>query len=335
ASVPVKTEKQLAIEREEEDRRLLQSQLPEPRSTTPKEKLLHTPSPKQYDFPQSYVDHQSHLKRRDSSVGYYSEAESFHSARHRSHPTRRAHTDPSPPSADPRHSHNYHDYRHRNSSFSQPKQQSPPQPSPPIINKSNYVKAYVKEVPMKPEAIALSWQLVDYESRKSKRYPALYFDAGFDPRFKGYEVTVMRYGEPKLSVITRDEATQLVSPHAFITELTLYHEVMRKWPVVVRNPKGVRCIDIFRAIYDTYAVPLTPEELVQCGEEYIERCQPWFDQRCRDGPQFEVVERSKGLKRIDLLRGKRVFKGLVQNTAPGAPEYSWILHLERQPSPNR
>ena len=77
-------------------------------------------------------------------------------------------------------------------------------------------------------------------------------------------------------------------------------------------------------------IPLTPEELMQIGPDYIERCKPTFEQRCKDGPGLTGVVQSKGICRIDLLRSKKFFKGLTPYTGPGkrGPNY-WQLHFER------
>lgn len=209
------------------------------------------------------------------------------------------------------------------------------------------MKAYIKEgengsldgmgnnlrsqsvVPLKDEAIALSWPLVDFETRRHARSPALFFDAGFDPRLPGFEIQVMRYGDMSRSVIAREEEKMLVSPHAFMTEMVLINENLAQWPVVVHNSRGVRCVDVFRAIYDTYSIVLTRAEIVNWGQDYIDRCQKAFEQRCKDGPQLPPVTKARGLCRIDLLRGEKIFKGITPLTGPNYPVNCWQLHFEQ------
>ena len=46
------------------------------------------------------------------------------------------------------------------------------------------------------------------------------------------------------------------------------------------------------------------------GRETIKRCEAAFKQRCDDGPELACLAERKGMLRIDLLRGRRIFKGL-------------------------
>ncbi|KAJ7621883.1 hypothetical protein DFH06DRAFT_1009607 [Mycena polygramma] len=74
--------------------------------------------------------------------------------------------------------------------------------------------------------------------------------------------------------------------------------------ITIRRPDGITCIDIFAEIYDAYHKRLGRDE----WPRDIHRYTPAFEQRCRDsGRQSEL---SAGLRRVDLLRGKRIFDGL-------------------------
>ncbi|RXW25383.1 hypothetical protein EST38_g467 [Candolleomyces aberdarensis] len=287
-----------------------------------------TPSPQsQYEFP-SNAHIRPDLRRRDST-SYYSDTEQYRSS-HRS--TRRSqnyhaqhhHAGAYPPEPQYVPSHVHPGHRSRNSSFS-----GPGYPNTTPGQTPKYMKAYIKEVPLKDEAIALSWPLKDFETRRHARYPALFFDTGFDPRTPGFEIQVIRYGETSRSVIAREEETMLVSPHAFMTEMTLINERLAQWPVVVHNSRGIRCVDVFRAIYKAYSIVLTKSELMNWGQDYIDRCQRAFEQRCNDGPQLPPVTKARGLCRIDLLKGERIFKGITPLTGPNYPVNCWQLHFEQ------
>ncbi|KAF8182296.1 hypothetical protein BJ912DRAFT_1061778 [Pholiota molesta] len=109
-------------------------------------------------------------------------------------------------------------------------------------------------------------------------------------------------------------------------EMVIINKKLHLWPIHLKNNNSwhaLRVIDVFRAIYDTYAQPLTPQELAHFGDEYVRRCQPAFMRRCEDSPQFTHVEERRGLLRIDLLRGHRIFKGLVP--IPGRPFHYELL----------
>jgi len=185
-----------------------------------------------------------------------------------------------------------------------------------------YMKAYIKEVPMKGESVALSWPLVDYAGRSHSKKPALYFDAGFDPGRDKWAIRAKRGGY--FSPLTAEEAATPVSPHCNITEMIIINSTLEQWPIVVRRSGGLRCIDVFEAIFNTYNVVLTAEERKQIGRQYIERCERAFLQRCADSPGLPLYNERCGMRRVDLLRGKRIFKGLTQT----AGSNKWSLHFE-------
>jgi len=101
-----------------------------------------------------------------------------------------------------------------------------------------------------------------------------------------------------------------ISETAFINWIIITCDKLPRWPIQLKQATNLRVIDIFRAIYDTYAIPLTQEELIYFGKEAIGRCEPAFKQRCEDGPELACIAERKGMLRIDLLRGRRIFKGL-------------------------
>ncbi|KAL1744995.1 hypothetical protein HDZ31DRAFT_5097, partial [Schizophyllum fasciatum] len=78
--------------------------------------------------------------------------------------------------------------------------------------------------------------------------------------------------------------------------------------ILVQRRAGLRVIDVFEAIYNEYHRPLDAHEVAQVGEAYLETCRPWFLQRCQETPQ--IMEREQGIRRVDLMRSHRIFKGL-------------------------
>lgn len=101
-----------------------------------------------------------------------------------------------------------------------------------------------------------------------------------------------------------------LSETAFVNWIVITCDKLSLWPIHLKQTTNLRVIDIFRAIYDTYSQPLTQEELRYFGRETIERCEAAFKQRCDDGPELACLAERKGMLRIDLLRGRRIFKGL-------------------------
>lgn len=182
---------------------------------------------------------------------------------------------------------------------------------------------------MKGEAIALSWPLVDFATRSSKGMPPVYFDVGFNPRKDEWAVRVNRGGF--WGPIRREESDIPVSPHTNLTEMTIecipprnFPEHFILWQIHVRRSRGLRCIDIFRAIFETYNVLLTEREKKQIGSQYLRRCEPSFKQRCKDSPGLPLYNEECGMRRIDVLRGRRIFKSLTQDSTNSR----WELHFD-------
>ncbi|KAJ3573758.1 hypothetical protein NP233_g2222 [Leucocoprinus birnbaumii] len=206
--------------------------------------------------------------------------------------------------------------------------QRPAYPILPHQTPSKYVPAVVK-VAMKGEAIAVSWPLADYASRSGKGTPSLYFDAGFDPRKDAWAVRVDRGGF--WGPIKREEADIPVSPHTSLTEMTIdcvpprrFPEHFTLWPIHVRRSNGLRCIDIFRGIFDTYNVVLTEKERARLGADYLKRCEPAFKQRCKDAPGLPLYNEECGMRRVDVLRGRRIFKAVAQDST----NTRWLLYFD-------
>jgi hypothetical protein len=91
------------------------------------------------------------------------------------------------------------------------------------------------------------------------------------------------------------------------------------WPVHVARQAGIRCVDVFDAIRDTYNVVLTTTErsIHQSRVRDIERRRP---------PTPEGAK--KGLRRRDLLDGKTLFLGLDWRTSDARyPDGCWCLKV--------
>ncbi|KIK60388.1 hypothetical protein GYMLUDRAFT_605882 [Collybiopsis luxurians FD-317 M1] len=140
-------------------------------------------------------------------------------------------------------------------------------------------------VPMKAEAIALSWPLTETSRNSRKQRINICFDVAFDPR-KSRGVTT----------------TCVDALHA--------------------HRDGIRCLDVFEAVYKTLQHRLTDEDFRTFGEARIQRCYSFCLQRCVDSPGLSEYNKQTGMRRVDLLRGRRFFRGLVQSGD------DWVLHLD-------
>lgn len=157
--------------------------------------------------------------------------------------------------------------------------------------------------------------------------PAVYFDVAFDPLKDHWAVRANRGGH--WSPLTPDEGDTPASPHCVLTEMVITNHLLAQWPITVRRSRGIRCIDIFRAIFATYDIPLTKTELRHIGPSYIDRCGPAFLQRCDDAAGLTLYNEKCGMRRVDLLRGRRIFKGLKSLTpSPENGGAQWELEFD-------
>ncbi|TRM60576.1 hypothetical protein BD626DRAFT_504526 [Schizophyllum amplum] len=119
-----------------------------------------------------------------------------------------------------------------------------------------------------------------------------------------------------------------VSTHCKVTKMYIRCPVRGVLPsaeILVQRREGLRVIDVLEAVYNEYHRVLDAHEVAQVGEAYLETCRPWFLQRCRETPQ--IVERDQGIRRVDLMRSHRIFKGFKQEK-----DGNWRLMVESMAS---
>ncbi|KAJ3551127.1 hypothetical protein NM688_g4906 [Phlebia brevispora] len=111
-----------------------------------------------------------------------------------------------------------------------------------------------------------------------------------------------------------------------LTEMTIRCRQLPHWDIIVHNPSGVTCGDVFHAVHDTLCTPLTDRE---CKKYVTEDCRDKvleaFEKRCRDTPGLDEYTRLRGVTRVDLLEGRRIFVGLSCPIEAGSD--FWMLDL--------
>jgi hypothetical protein len=100
------------------------------------------------------------------------------------------------------------------------------------------------------------------------------------------------------------------------------------WDVRVRRADGgaLRCADVFAAVHEAMRAPLTAREREQWPPAYLAACEPHFHARCRAAPALTALEERKGIRRVDLLRGRTTFRGL---SCPAPGKGYWVMHLDK------
>ncbi|KAJ3930800.1 MAG: hypothetical protein NXY57DRAFT_278999 [Lentinula lateritia] len=187
-----------------------------------------------------------------------------------------------------------------------------------------YRKATPSAVPMKAEAIALNWPLREPDRSPRKQRISICFDVAFDPRAsKGvtvpYDIDIAHRRD-----MSHTDIRLPASTHCILTEMRIFidSEEFRCWPIRVKRKEGIRCLDVYEAIYKTLQHRLTDDDVRTFGEARIQRCWNYCLQRCIDSPGLPEYNKQRGIRRVDLLRGRRFFRGLVQSGD------DWILHLD-------
>ena len=162
----------------------------------------------------------------------------------------------------------------------------------------------------------LHWKLLPFDAQRSKG------KLGFDFAREVDEIvlTEARLGPRPLTVQERNKS----AAEPGLTEMVIYCAELPGWPVHVARQSGIRCVDVFEAIRDTYNVVLTATErtMHQSRVRDIERRRP---------PTPEGTK--KGVRRRDLLEGKTLYLGLDWR-APDSryPDGCWCLKVG-SPSP--
>ncbi|KAJ6587035.1 hypothetical protein DFH09DRAFT_1308099 [Mycena vulgaris] len=184
-------------------------------------------------------------------------------------------------------------------------------PRPPMVppgkhqgpDTPKYMKATAKEVPLKEESIVLSWPLLPFAERR--RHPLVYYDVAFDPRDPA---NVKDNRRVHFLALPEEDRELPVSTHCKLTEIVIHCPHVGS--LVVERAEGLRCIDVFYAIYCKYQKKPRSNEMPADRSKY----QPAFEQRCNDCPGLAEYNRTQiGFLRVDLLRGKRIFEGLKRS----------------------
>jgi len=161
----------------------------------------------------------------------------------------------------------------------------------------------------------LHWILLPFGARRSKG------KLKFDFAYEVDEVVLAEAGGSRpLSVLERNKS----AAEPGLTEMVIHCAELPEWPVHVARQSGIRCVDVFEAIRDTYNVVLTTTErsIHQSRVRDIERRRP---------PPPEGAK--KGARRRDLLGGKTQFLGLDWSTSDVRyPNGCWRLNVGSSPA---
>jgi len=157
----------------------------------------------------------------------------------------------------------------------------------------------------------LHWKLLPFDPRRSKG--KLKFD--FAREVDEIVLVEGQRGSRPLSTPERNKS----AAKPLLTEMVIHCPELRDWPVYVVRQSGIRCVDVFEAIRDTYDMALTSTERSnhQARVRDVEERLPPTPEGAR-----------KVVRRRDLLEGKTLFLGLDWRTSGSRyPNGCWCLRI--------
>ncbi|KAG6854280.1 hypothetical protein C0991_008527 [Blastosporella zonata] len=224
-----------------------------------------------------------------------------------------------------------------------PPHRPPPQPSNPTRGSSAIVIpdpmratltmlgfAPWTDPPLLRGCAPVTWPTYAYWYRQRGPEPIVLFDISQDPtdQIEGRGVRTLGRNNFGMSEPLRQEDANLpFSNHLQlrIIDLKCTAPELEAWSVVVRNPHGVRVIDVFEAIYKTYHVLLTPAELSQYSDLVkSEACQRALRRRCKIEHGLTEINEAQGMRRVDLVGDRTLFLSILPDEITRRYEFDLV-----------
>jgi len=100
------------------------------------------------------------------------------------------------------------------------------------------------------------------------------------------------------------------------------------WPINVKASKktGITHRDVILAVRDALYANISSKEWSSVKDPHREWVKQAFERRCRNSDDLYAVERHRGLRRVDMLTEKTIWKGISSRDGSGA----WTLHLSNR-----
>jgi hypothetical protein len=104
--------------------------------------------------------------------------------------------------------------------------------------------------------------------------------------------------------------------------------VSKPWSIYVTRRGGIRIIDVFEKIHESFSIVLGGDEKKKLSPHKMKYYNRAFRQRCAITPGPTALEEEKGMKRVDLLEGHSIFMGLDLSSSRDC----WMLRLGTSPT---
>ncbi|KAF8645331.1 hypothetical protein AX16_007906 [Volvariella volvacea WC 439] len=103
--------------------------------------------------------------------------------------------------------------------------------------------------------------------------------------------------------------------HPPITRLEIVCDLIPEWPIVLdagAQAQPIRLYDVLLVVHRSLHSQITQDDWKRLSDEAQRRVAKAYERRCALLPQLELVQKSQGVKRVDFLRKKIWFRGLVR-----------------------
>lgn len=104
--------------------------------------------------------------------------------------------------------------------------------------------------------------------------------------------------------------------------------VSEPWVISVNRKGGIRIIDVFDKIHESFSIALNKDEKKKLNPYKMKYYDQAFRRRCAVIPGLTLLEESTGMRRVDLLEGQTVFTGLELSAGRGC----WLLRFGSSPT---
>ena len=104
--------------------------------------------------------------------------------------------------------------------------------------------------------------------------------------------------------------------------------VSKPWNIFVNRRGGIRIIDVFEQIYESFSIVLNDDEKKKLNPHRMKYYDRALRRRCAITPGLALLEERKGMRRVDLLEGHTIFMGLELS----AGRDYWLLRLGNSPT---
>ncbi|KAG6827768.1 hypothetical protein H0H87_003665 [Tephrocybe sp. NHM501043] len=203
-------------------------------------------------------------------------------------------------------------------------------------NIRNLKRALTYSDPRIDGSVIFAWPLDAYAKRRldDDQTPKLFFDISRDPTDLSLGGIRILDGEGHdMPDDLFDQCLHLkFAPNTQLMMLRIkcQESILDQWDVTIKREDGIRVIDIFQEIHNTYNIVLNGAESKHFNAHLaLPLSDQAYKRRAGYNPFFKAAARRRGMCRVDLVQNKTLFNGLIFNADIG--QYHFQL-LEQHPT---